>query len=133
MLTIKLSQVGKKNKKMFRLIVNEKGRDPYGQALEILGSYNPHSKKLEAKADRIKHWIEKGAQMTSTINNLLIVNKIITGKKTKSVSLSQKRQEKINKKKEEKKAKEAAPAPVETPVETPAETPAEETPTENKE
>ena len=46
MLAIKLSKVGKTNKKMFRLIISEKSRDPYGNVLEILGSYNPHSKEL---------------------------------------------------------------------------------------
>jgi len=81
MLAIKLSKVGKTNKKMFRLIISEKGRDPYGNVLEILGSYNPHSKELRVKADRIKYWLSKGAQMTATINNLLVGKDIIPGKK----------------------------------------------------
>jgi len=81
MLAIKLSQVGKKNKKMFRLIISEKGRDPYGNSLEILGSYNPHSKELAVKGDRVKYWLSKGAQMTATVNNLLISKNIIEGVK----------------------------------------------------
>ena len=81
MLTIKLSQTGKTNKKMFRLIISEKSRDPYGRALEILGSYNPHTKELLAKSDRINYWLSKGAQMTNTVNNLLVEKKIIEGKR----------------------------------------------------
>jgi len=81
MLAIKLSKVGKTNKKMFRLIISEKGRDPYGNVLEILGSYNPYSKELNVKTDRVKHWIAKGAQMTATVNNLLVGKSIVTGKK----------------------------------------------------
>lgn len=84
MLTIRLSRVGKKNLPMYRLIISEKGRDPYGRALEILGSYNPHAKKLEAKADRIKHWLSQGAQMSATVNNLLIDQKVIEGEKVKA-------------------------------------------------
>jgi len=81
---IKLSKIGKTNKKVFRLIISEKGRDPYGRALEILGSYNPYSKDLQAKTDRIKHWLSKGAGMTETINNLLVEKGIIEGKKVKA-------------------------------------------------
>ncbi len=103
MLTIRLSQVGKKNKKMFRLIVSEKTKDPFGDCLEILGSYNPHSKDLQLKADRVKHWIENGAELSPTVNNLLIEKKVITGKKLTSSSISKNRTEKMNKKQEETK------------------------------
>jgi small subunit ribosomal protein S16 len=60
MLTIRFSRVGKKSFPTYRLIISEKARDPYGKSLEILGSYNPHTKDLVAKADRIKYWISKG-------------------------------------------------------------------------
>jgi len=103
MLTIRLSQVGKKNKKMFRLIVSEKTKDPVGDFLEILGSYNPHSKDLQIKADRVKHWIKNGAELSPTVNNLLVEKKIIAGKKLAISSISQKRTEKIGKKQEEAK------------------------------
>ncbi len=72
MLQIKLSRIGTKNKPMYRLIVSERGRDPYGRALEILGSYNPYTKELISKDDRIKHWISVGSGMTPSVNNLLV-------------------------------------------------------------
>ncbi len=81
MLMIKLSKVGKTNKKMFRLIISEKGRDPFGNVLEILGSYDPYTKNLQAKGDRINYWISKGAQMTPTVNNLLVGHKVVEGEK----------------------------------------------------
>ncbi len=81
MLTIRLSRIGKKNQPLYRLIISEKAKDPYGRALEILGSYNPSVKQLQAKDDRIKYWLDKGAQMSPTVNNLLIEKKIIEGKK----------------------------------------------------
>ena len=69
---------------MYRLVISEKTKDPYGRALEILGTYNPFSKEVKVKEDRIKHWLSKGAGMSATVNNLLINNKIIEGKKEKS-------------------------------------------------
>jgi small subunit ribosomal protein S16 len=131
MLTIKLAQKGKTNKKMFRLIISEKGRDPYGDVLEILGSYNPHSKELAAKNDRILYWLSKGAQMTATVNNLLVDKKVIEGKKavaSKAGQPSAKRQAQIKAKSDKKASREATPAPVETPA--PAETPVEAAPAE---
>lgn len=131
MLAIKLAKTGKTNKKMFRVIISEKSRDPYGDVLEILGSYNPHSKELTVKTDRVKYWLSKGAQMTASINNLLIEKKIIEGKKataSKAKKTSEKRLGQLKAKADKKAAREAAPV-VETPAaEAPAaeETPAEE-------
>lgn len=107
MLSIRLSKVGKKNMKMFRLTIAESTKDPYGDSLEILGSYNPHTKELQAKTDRILYWISQGAQATDTVHNLLIDKKIIDAKKRKNISISKKRQEKIKVKEEA-----AKPAPV---------------------
>jgi len=94
MLTIKLSRIGKKKQPMYRLIISEKGRDPWGKALEILGSYNPFSKELQAKNDRIKHWLSVGATMTNSINNLLIEKGIISGEKVKSAKSNKKEKKK---------------------------------------
>lgn len=113
MLTIKLSKLGKKNKKVFRVIISEKGRDPFGNSLEILGSYDQYHKDLRVKADRINYWISKGAQMTPTINNLLVGHEIIEGKKvaaSKKGVVSEKRQNQLKAKEDKKKKAEAAAA-----------------------
>jgi small subunit ribosomal protein S16 len=122
MLTIRLSRVGKKNKPMYRLIISEKAHDPYGRALEILGSYNPSTKELKAKDERIKYWLSKGSQMSPTINNLLIEKGIIEGEKVKA-SKAKKKKKDAEKDGEENKEK----APAEG-----AEKPAEKTEPENK-
>lgn len=100
MLAIRLSRIGKKNKPFYRLVISEKGRDLYGRALEILGSYNPHNKELKVKSERIKHWLEKGAEMSPTVNNILVGKGIIKGKKVKASG--------SGKKKESPKKEEAA-------------------------
>lgn len=49
--------------------------------MEILGSYNPHSKQAVLEADRIKYWIEKGAFVSDTMHNLLVKHGVISEKK----------------------------------------------------
>lgn len=99
MLTLRLQRLGKSKQPSYRLIVSEKNRDTQYGALEILGNFNPRDKKFEVKAERVKHWIGKGAQASGTVFNLLLKQGIIEGKKRKSVFLSKKRKEKIAKKK----------------------------------
>ena len=115
MLTIRLQRIGKTKKPVYRLIISEKARDTKGTCLELLGTYNPHDKAngLAPKTDRIKYWISKGAQMSETVNNLLVKAGVVTGKKMRSVHLTKKRQAKISEKKkaeQEKAAVNAAPA-----------------------
>lgn len=69
---------------MYRLIISEKARDTYAEVLEILGSYNPFTKELQAKNDRIKMYLGNGAQMSKTVNNLLIDHKVIEGEKVRA-------------------------------------------------
>ena len=115
---------------MFRLVISEKSRDPYGNVLETLGSYNPHTKELIAKNERINYWISKGAQMTPSVNNLLVEKKVVDGDKLKASKKgvkNAKKEAQLKAKADKKKAAEQASAPVkeEAPVEAPAEEKAE--------
>jgi small subunit ribosomal protein S16 len=98
MLAIRLARAGKRNKAQFKIALQERTVAPGGRHVEILGSYDPHSKKLTAKKERIEYWISKGAWVSDSLNNLLVINKIISGKK---------RPIKISFKKVEEKPKEA--------------------------
>jgi len=91
MLTIRLSRFGKKKKPMYRLIISEKTKDPYGKALEFLGSYNPFTKELIVKKDRIEHWLANGSGMSATVNNLLLEKGIIKGDKVKASTAKSKK------------------------------------------
>ncbi|MBP9802070.1 30S ribosomal protein S16 [Patescibacteria group bacterium] len=127
MLKIRLSRVGKRKKPVYRMVVSENTKDMYGDHLEILGQYNPHTKDMSVKNDRVEHWLKMGAQASESVANLLMkVGLIKTDKKAKSVSISKKRQTKIDAKKTAEiakdeaakaaaeKAKEVVEAPVET-------------------
>ncbi|HBV58035.1 MAG TPA: 30S ribosomal protein S16 [Candidatus Magasanikbacteria bacterium] len=122
MLTIRLSRFGATKRPTYRLIVSEKARDPWGKYLEELGFYNPKVKPpvIQLKVDRIKYWISKGAQTSSTINNLLINQKIIEGKKRRQANISKRRATKLADKKKGAEIKAAVAAKVEVKVETPA-------------
>jgi small subunit ribosomal protein S16 len=84
MLAIKFSRKGTKKKPVYRVIVTEKARDPWGKYLENLGIYNPHTKVAQLKADRIQYWISQGAQPTATVNNLLITQGVTKGEKVRA-------------------------------------------------
>lgn len=105
MLILRLQRIGKAKRPTYRLIVSEKRHDTQRGSLEILGTYNPveKNKTVDFKADRIKYWLSVGAQMSNTVNNLLLNAGVIEGKKKKSVTITDKRRKKIADKKGEKK------------------------------
>ena len=80
---IRLQRVGRKNIPTFRVVVTDKRNSTKsGRYLEVLGAYDPRKDGIKTiKADRVKHWISHGAKTTGTIHNLLLSEKIITGKK----------------------------------------------------
>ena len=81
MLKIRLTRRGKRNKAFFRLVVAEHTSPIKGRFLEALGFLNPHTKEKNLKADRIKYWIDKGAQCSDTAHNLLVKEGIVKGSK----------------------------------------------------
>lgn len=73
MLKIRLSQTGTKNKKKYRVLAIEEGKKRDGQAIEILGYYNPIVKPPEVKLneERIEYWVSQGAQITDAVKALM--------------------------------------------------------------
>jgi small subunit ribosomal protein S16 len=99
MLKIRLQRTGRKNDPHFRLIVTESTLKPKtSQFAEIVGTYNVKAGIFEAKADRVKHWMSVGSQVTPTVHNLLVTKGVIEGKKVNVLP------RKSPQKKEEKKA-----------------------------
>lgn len=113
MLTIRFNRVGKKNRAAFRIALQEKAKAPGRKHVEMLGSYDPHSKVAVIKKERVLHWISMGAQVSESVHNLLVKEGVVEGKK-RAIKM------------EKPKAKEVPAAPAEEAV---AEAPvAEETP-----
>lgn len=87
MLIIRLQRVGRKNDPSFRVVVVDSKYGPQsGKWLELLGSYNARQKTTTLNAERIKHWISKGAKLSDTMHNMLISQKVIEGKKINVLS-----------------------------------------------
>ena len=103
MLAIKFARRGKKHQPIFRLIVLDKRKDPFGDFLENLGYYNPRTKEAKLKKERIRYWISKGAQPTDSVHNFLINQGVIKGKKRNV--LKRHRKEEKEKEKETKNSK----------------------------
>lgn len=101
MLIIRLQRIGRKKAPSYRLVISENARDTQGQALELLGHYNPVAipKIVDLKVDRIKYWLGKGADTSEAVNNLLVREGVIEGQKKKAVSISNKRKIKLDTKK----------------------------------
>jgi small subunit ribosomal protein S16 len=82
MINIRLQRRGRKNDPSFRVIVVDSKKKPKtGNYLEMVGSYDPRTDRVELKGERVLAWMKDGAQVSGTVHNLLVSNKIITGKK----------------------------------------------------
>lgn len=102
---IRFQRVGRKNDPSFRIAVLPKTAGPKaGKYVDLVGTYNPRTKEATVKADAIKEWIAKGAQVSPTVMNLLINKGVLEGKKVNVLPLK-------TPIKKEVPAEEAAPAP----------------------
>lgn len=154
---IRFQRIGRRNDAAFRIAVLEKTAGPKaGKYVDLVGTYNPKTKISTLKADAIKDWMGKGAQVSPSVHNLLVKQGVLEGAKNAKVVSKTNLEKNIAKKKAEeeaaaakaaeaeakaaadaKAAEEAAaaaetPAEAEAPVETATEeaAPAEETPVE---
>lgn len=82
MLKIRLQRVGRRNHAQFRMVVTEHARAAKSSSyVEIVGNYDPHTNTINVDDERVKYWMEKGAQVSDTMHNLLVTKGIIKGKK----------------------------------------------------
>ncbi len=77
MLAIKLQRIGKKHQPSYRLVVAERRSKMPAPPVEDLGTYNPATKALQAKKDRVSYWVGVGAQPTVSVLNLLVKNRVL--------------------------------------------------------
>lgn len=130
MLKIRLQRVGRKREPSFRVVLTDsKNSTKSGKTLEVIGSYDPRFNNPVINADRVKHWMSVGAQVTDTVHNILVGKKIIDGKKKnvlpkKSPIVKEPTAEEKAAAEEAAKAAAAAAAPK---AEVPADAPAPET------
>ena len=74
-LKIRLRQQGRKNARVYRLVVATDRCPRDGKYVECLGWYNPRKEaeeqSLSIKSDRVQHWLSVGAEYTEKVAYLL--------------------------------------------------------------
>lgn len=116
MITIRLSRTGKHKAPQYRIVVQDKHKDPWSPALEVLGHFNPRRNPVELvlNKERAQYWLSKGAQLSETVHNMFVDQGLVKAEKQSSVNISKKRAKKLEEEKAEaEKAKQEATAKAE--------------------
>lgn len=79
MLRIRLRRTGKKKQPSYRVVVADQRAPRDGAFVEVIGHYNPLTKPktLVLKEDRVRYWLERGAQPSETVHRLLFKEGLI--------------------------------------------------------
>ena len=126
MLKMRLQRVGRKNDPSYRVVITDSRTGPKSNKhVDLLGAYNAKQNAFSVDGERAKEWITKGVQVSPTVHNLLVSNKVIEGKK---INVLPRKSPIVDeaKLKAEADAKAAAEAAEKAAAETATETPAEE-------
>ncbi|MCX5619449.1 MULTISPECIES: 30S ribosomal protein S16 [Bombella] len=75
-LKIRLSRAGAKKRPYYHIVVADSRSPRDGRFVEKVGAYNPmlpsdHAERVRLNDERIKHWLEKGAQATDRVARFL--------------------------------------------------------------
>ena len=119
---IRLARGGSKKRPFYRIVAADSRMPRDGRFIEKLGTYNPllakdSEERVKMDMDRVKHWMDQGAQPTDRVSRMLEAAGVIAKKERnnpKKAVPGKKAQERV----EEKAAKaadaaEAAAAPAE--------------------
>jgi small subunit ribosomal protein S16 len=66
-------RMGKKKQPTYRVVAADSRSPRDGRFIEVLGHYNPQTdpSTIELREDRVRSWLERGAQPTNTVKRLL--------------------------------------------------------------
>ena len=70
---LRLTRIGSKKRPFYRIVAMDSATRRDGRALDYVGHYNPMVEPAEivVNAEKVAHWIERGAQPTDTVAALL--------------------------------------------------------------
>ena len=70
---LRLTRVGSKKNPIYRVVAADSRSPRDGKFLEIVGRYNPQTdpSTIELDEEKVKAWLDKGAQPTETVRRLL--------------------------------------------------------------
>ena len=92
MLRIRLRRTGKTKQPHYRVVVADANAKRDGDFVEVIGHYNPRSRPKEIffKEDRVRHWLDNGAQPSETVHRLLFAQGLTTVEPPKRVTVPSK-------------------------------------------
>jgi small subunit ribosomal protein S16 len=75
---LRLTRVGSKKNPIYRVVAADSRSPRDGKFIEIVGRYNPQTdpSTIEIDEQKVKSWLEKGAQPTETVRRLLKIKNI---------------------------------------------------------
>ena len=70
---MRLTRVGSKKNPIYRVVVADSRSPRDGKFIEIVGRYNPQTdpSTIDLDEEKIKTWLDKGAQPTESVRRLL--------------------------------------------------------------
>jgi small subunit ribosomal protein S16 len=73
MVKIRLTRAGAKKRPFYRIVAIDHRRARDGRPLEYLGTYDPtpNPERIQIDRDRLRSWVEQGAQLSPTVRSLL--------------------------------------------------------------
>ncbi len=75
---IRLTKMGRRNHPIYRIVVMDSKSPRESEYIDILGTYDPKNKKiLEIKPDKVKEWLNKGAELTDRAKAILKIAKVL--------------------------------------------------------
>ena len=79
MVKMRLKRMGSKGAPFYRIVVADSRYPRDGRFIEEVGYYDPMKEPVVLKVDedKVKNWLEKGAQPTETVKALLVKNGVI--------------------------------------------------------
>ena len=123
---IRLARGGSKKRPFYAIVAADSRMPRDGRFIEKLGTYNPllakdNEERIRMDVDRVKHWLDQGAQPTDRVVRFLEAAGVLE-KKTRKNPVKAEPGKKAKERAGEKAAKEAAAAEAAAaPVEAPAE------------
>lgn len=96
MIKIRLKRTGRKGQPHYRIVVAESTKPRDSKAIEEVGYYNPRTKPstIELNKEAIQSWLEKGAQPSDTVAQILVKEGMLKGIKRGSTLPQQKKKKK---------------------------------------
>jgi small subunit ribosomal protein S16 len=75
---LRLTRIGSKKNPIYRVVAADSRSPRDGKFIEILGRYNPQSEPslIELDEEKVKSWLQKGAQPSETVSRLLKIKGI---------------------------------------------------------